>query len=51
MKMGYLERKTFDVYVRDVDKGKVEYICTVSKQLKEDVKSSGIKSRICSRMK
>ena len=51
MKIGYLERKIFDVYIRDVDKDKVEYICTVSKQLKEDVKSSGIKSRICSRMK
>lgn len=51
IKIGYLERKIFEVYVRDEDKDKVEYICTVSKQLKEDVKSSGIKSRICSRMK
>ena len=51
MKVEYLERKSFDIYIRDDDKDKVEYICTVSKQLKEDVKSSGIKSRICSRMK
>lgn len=51
MKIEYLERKNFNIYIRDDDKHKVEYICTVSKQLKEDVKSSGIKSRICSRMK
>jgi len=51
LKLEYLEHKSFEIYIRDKDANRVEYICTISKQLKEDVKSSGIKSRICSRMK
>lgn len=47
----YLGRKTLEIYIRDSDIEKVEYICTTSKQLKEDVKSTGIKSMICSRVK
>jgi hypothetical protein len=49
--IGYLERKTLEIYIRDSDIERVEYICTSSKQLKEDVKSTGIKSMICSRVK
>ena len=51
MQVGYLQTKTFEVYVRDSDIDKIEFICTTSKQLKEDVKSTGITSRICSRVK
>jgi len=51
LKLGYLEHKSFDLYIRDKDKNKVEYICTTSKQLKADVKSTGVKSKICSRVK
>ena len=51
MKLGYLEHKSFELYIRDADYDKVEYICTTSKQLKQDVQSTGIKSRICSRVK
>ncbi len=51
MKLGYLEHKSFELYIRDEDTDKVTYICTTSKQLKQDVQSTGIKSRICSRVK
>ncbi len=51
MKLGYLEHKSFELYIRDADCDKVAYICTTSKQLKQDVQSTGIKSRICSRVK
>lgn len=50
-KVEYLEHKSVDVYIRKKDKDKVEYICTTSKQLKEDVKSTGIQSMICSKVK
>lgn len=51
VQVGYLEHKSIDVYIRESDKDKAEFICTTSKQLKEDVKSTGIKSMICSRIK
>ncbi len=51
LKMDYLEHKSFEIYIRDKDVAKVKYICTVSKQLKSDVQSTGVKSRICSKMK
>jgi len=51
IKLGYLEHKSFELYIRDPDRDKVTYICTTSKQLKQDVQSTGIKSRICSRVK
>jgi len=51
LKMGYLEHKSFELYIRDVDRDNITYVCTVSKQLKQDVQSTGIKSRICSKVK
>ena len=51
IKIGYLEHKTFDVYIREKDALIAEFICTVSKQLKQDVISTGVKSRICSRIR
>ena len=51
IKLGYLEHKSFELYIRDVDTSIVKYICTTSKQLKQDVQSTGIKSRICSKVK
>ena len=51
MKMEYLEHRSFEVYIRDEDKDKASYICTTSKQLKDDVLSTGVKSRICSRIR
>jgi len=40
-----------NVYIRKKDLDKVTYVCTQSKLLKEDVGSTGITSRICSRLK
>jgi len=51
IKLEYLEHKSFELYIRDADCDKVTYICTTSKQLKQDVQSTGIKSRICSKVK
>lgn len=51
MQLDYLAHKDFEIYIRAKDEKKVEYICTTSKQLKEDVKSTGIKSMICSRVR
>lgn len=50
MKIGYLETVTFEVYIKNEDRDRAEYICTTSKQLKEEVVSTGIKSMICSRI-
>lgn len=49
--IGYLEKHTFEVYIRKKDVKKVEYICTVSKLNKEDKTSTLIASRICSKIK
>lgn len=51
IKVGYLKTKFFDVYIRESDMKRAEYICTQSKLKKEDVQSTGISSRICSRIK
>jgi hypothetical protein len=47
----YLEKKPIEVYFRDEDINKLTYICTRSLILKNEVKSTGISSRICSKMK
>ena len=46
----YLNKKNFDIYVKDDDKNDVHYICTVSKILKSSETSTGIASRICSKV-
>jgi len=46
----YLNKKNFDIYVKDNDKDDVYYVCTVSKILKSSETSTGIASRICSRV-
>lgn len=51
MKINYLETKSFGVYIRSVDSERLEYICTTSKFLKDQVTPSSITSRICSRIK
>ena len=47
----YLERVEVDVYIREIDKFNAEYICSRSKMKTEDLKSSSISSKICSRFK
>ena len=51
IQVNYLEIKSFDIYIRQTDLDKVEFICTTSKLLKQDVDSTGVTSRICSRVK
>lgn len=51
IKLEYLDRKIFDVYIRDDDSKKVKYICTKSKILKGENINSVISSRICSKIK
>lgn len=50
LKVDYLERKIFDIYIRKADIERVEYICTRSKLIKGE-ESSVIASNICSRIK
>lgn len=47
----YLGHKYIDIYIRDTDKDSVEFICTTSRLVSDNIQSSGIKSRICSRVK
>lgn len=51
IEIDYLEKKDFEIYIRESDLSKVEYICTTSKLLSSDVTSTAVTSRICSRIK
>ena len=51
IKIDYLQSKSIELYIREQDVARTEFICTTSKLLKQDVQSSGIKSRICSRVR
>lgn len=48
--ISYLQHKQMDVYFREKDAKRIEWICTTSKQLKQDVISTGIRSQICSKI-
>lgn len=50
IQIDYLQRKTFDIYIRKTDAENMGYICTRSKILKGD-ESSVIASNICSKIK
>lgn len=51
IKVNYLERKYFDIFIRSKDANKLRYICSTSKLKKEDVTSTAIASKICSKVK
>lgn len=51
VRVGYLETKSFEIYIREEDLEKVEFICSTSKLLKKEVNYTGITSKICSRVK
>jgi hypothetical protein len=51
IRLPYLERTNFTLYVRNEDKNKVKYICTKSKIVKDDLQSAVVASRICSKIK
>ena len=49
--LNYLEKKSIDVYIKNTDKDKVVYVCTLSRFIKEDVTKTNVSSRICSKAK
>lgn len=51
IKVNYLQRKIFSIYIKIDDRDNVTYICTRSRLLKDDVQTSGVSSRICSKIK
>ena len=51
VRIGYLETKKLNVYVRKEDLKKVVYICTESKIRKQDIQATSISSKICSKIK
>jgi hypothetical protein len=51
MKMEYLDTAEFDIYIKQGDLERATYICSKSKLLKKDVTSTGVSSRICSKIK
>ena len=51
MKLEHLEHIDFEVNIRKSDLDRIEFICTTSKHLKSDTIGTGVRSRICSRIK
>jgi hypothetical protein len=51
IKLSYLERTQFTIYIRNEDKERVKYICTKSKILRDELQSAVVASRICSKIK
>ena len=50
IELDYQARTYFDVYIRESDLDRVEYICTRSRLTRGSIEDTGISSRICSRM-
>lgn len=46
----YLSKKTVEIYIREIDCERIEYICTTSRRFIDDAESTGIDSRICSKV-
>ena len=46
----YLSKKSVDIFIRKIDSDRIEYICTTSKQLALNAPTSGVDSRICSKV-
>ena len=51
IRINYLETKKVNVYIKKEDLKRVTYICTESKIRKEDVQTTAISSKICSKIK
>jgi hypothetical protein len=51
IKIKYLGKVTFDVYIRKADLGNARYICSRSKLRKIDTTKTAVSSRICSKFK
>ena len=46
----YLGQETVDIYIREADCDRIEYICTTSRQFELNAPVSGVESRICSKV-
>lgn len=46
----YLSKQSVEIYIREADCDRIEYICTASKHLLLDAPTAGIDSRICSKV-
>lgn len=51
IKIEYLSKVTFDIYIRKGDVNDARYICSKSKLRKENITRTAINSRICSKIK
>jgi hypothetical protein len=51
MHLKYLGHATFDVYIRNVDVPRAEYICSKSKLRGDDTGTTLVSSKVCSRFK
>ena len=50
MKIGYKEKKSFNVYIRKKDMNEAVYLCTTSKVKKTNQSRTLVSSKICSRL-
>jgi opacity protein-like surface antigen len=50
IKVGYMKKAIFNLYIKNEDALRVEYICSLSRALKNDIRSTSVQSRICSRV-
>ena len=51
VKLEYLKRITFDVYIRESDQDRAVYVCSRSKALQRKISNTSITSMICSKFK
>jgi hypothetical protein len=49
--LNYLEKKSIDVYIKNADRDRVVYVCTLSRFIKDDITKTNVSSRICSKVK
>lgn len=51
IRLDYLSKTTFDVYIRKADASRAVYICSLSKLQKDSTVRTAVSSRICSKIK
>ena len=51
VRIKYLSKKKFDVYIKETDLDLAVYICTTSKTKKENITRTIVSSRVCSKIK
>ena len=51
VKLEYLGKVVFDVFINSKDKSRVVYVCSKSKLRKEELMRTAVSSRICSKFK